>query len=328
MRTSLSPARPLARASAARPARAASIPARAVATVLAFLTLAACTAAGSDQEALQRGDEAFAHGEYTEALAEYRLVLRQNQNDVDIMLRTAHAYAMVGRIDESVELYRRAVERDPEMADLAAADLLRVARRATDGRRDGIMAAAAVEAALELRPGVNLTGLARPLAEHFSRSGQFGQALPYFQKAMGEAAPDPDLILDLARTHEELGDCELALTYLERVQDDVPVRRRSEVDWRVGHCSFELGMEAVDAGRSSDALELFQATIGVGEPRNRLAPAWFEVGEILAAQGRCQEAVSAFEEAQQEELGGGPLIQRARDRVDDIRFRRGSGGPC
>jgi tetratricopeptide (TPR) repeat protein len=301
---------------------------RALTAVLLFLALAACTAAGSDQEALQRGDEAFARGEYTEALAEYRLVLRQNENDVDILLRTAHAFASVGRIDEAVDLYRRAVELDHEAADLAAADLLRVARRATDGRRDGIMAAAAVGAALELRPGVNLTGLARPLAEHFARNGQFGQALPYFQKAMGETEPDPNLILDLARAHEELGDCELALTYLDRVQDDVPILRRSEVDWRVGHCSFELGMEAVEAGRADDALELFQATIEVGEPRNRLAPAWFEAGEILADQGRCQEAIAAFEVAQQEELGGGLLIQRARDRVDDIRFRRGSGGPC
>jgi tetratricopeptide (TPR) repeat protein len=312
-------------ATAPLPARAMT---RALTAVLLFLALAACTAAGSDQEALQRGDEAFARGEYTEALAEYRLVLRQNENDVDILLRTAHAFASVGRIDEAVDLYRRAVELDHEAADLAAADLLRVARRATDGRRDGIMAAAAVEAALELRPGVNLTGLARPLAEHFARNGQFGQALPYFQKAMGETEPDPNLILDLARAHEELGDCELALTYLDRVQDDVPILRRSEVDWRVGHCSFELGMEAVEAGRADDALELFQATIEVGEPRNRLAPAWFEAGEILADQGRCQEAIAAFEVAQQEELGGGLLIQRARDRVDDIRFRRGSGGPC
>ena len=295
--------------------------------VLAAL-LGACTAAGSDEGALQRGDQAFAQGDYTEALAEYRLVLRQNPNDVDIMVRTAHAFARTGRIDEAKDLYREAVERDPDVADLAAADLLRVARQATENRRDGIMAAAAVEAALELRPGVNLTGLARPLADHFSRNGQYGQALPYYQKAIGEMGPDPNLILDLARAHEELGDCELALTYLDQVADDVPVLRRSEVDWRMGHCSFELGMEAVEDERLDEALELLQVTVEMGEPRNRVAQAWFEIGEIRAAQGRCQDAIQAFEQAQREELGGGLLIQRARDRIDDIRFRRGTDGPC
>lgn len=287
-----------------------------------------CTAAGSEEGALQRGDEAFARGEYQEALAEYRLVMRQGNEDVEILTRAAHAFAKVGRIDEARDLYWAAVEKDPEVADLAAADLLRVAQRATRNRRDGIMAAAAVEAALELRPGVNLTGLARPLAEHFSRNGQYGQALPYFQKAMGEVGQDPILILDMARAHEELGDCELALMYLEQIQDEVPLLRRSEVEWRMGHCSFELGRQALDDERLEPALEFFQVTIEMGEPRNRVAQAWFEVGEIRAQQGRCAEAIEAFEQVQREELGGGILMQRARDRIDDIRFRRGGDGPC
>jgi tetratricopeptide (TPR) repeat protein len=305
-----------------------SFPVRTVAIMVVALLASACTAAGSEEGALQRGDEAFARGDYGEALAEYRLVMRQGNEDVEILTRTAHAFAQVGRIDDARELYRLAVERDPRVADLAAADLLRVAHRATRSRRDGIMAAAAVEAALELRPGVNLTGLARPLAEHFSRNGQYGQALPYFQKALGEVGHDPILVLEMARVHEELGDCELALTYLEQIQDEVPLARRSEVEWRMGHCSFELGRDAVENDRLDTALELFQVTIEMGEPRNRIGQAWFEIGEIHARQGRCAEAIQAFERVQVEEAGGGLLVQRARDRIDEIRFRRGGDGPC
>lgn len=292
------------------------------------VVLSACTAAGSDQDAVQRGDEAFARGDHSEALSEYRLAMRQGRDDVEILTRTAHAYAQVGRIDEALDLYRRAVAEDAGVADLAAADLLRIARRATDQRRDGIMAAAAVEAALELRPGVNLSGLARPLAEHFSRNGQYGQALPYYQKAMGEEGEDPILILEMARAHEELGDCELALTYLEQIYDEVPVLRRSEVEWRLGHCSFEMGREALEDERLEEALDFFQVTIEMGEPRNRLAQAWFDTGEILAAMGRCNEAMQAFDRAQRDDLGGAALIQRAQERLDAIRFRRGGDGPC
>jgi tetratricopeptide (TPR) repeat protein len=300
-------------------------------TVLAVCSLVAfvaCTAAGSDEGALQRGDQAFARGDFSEALAEYRLVLRQGRDDVEILTRTAHAYARVGRIDEAVDLYREAIRRDPAAADLAAADLLRVARRATDGRRDGILAATAVEAAMEIRPGVSLAGLARPLAEHFSRQGQFGRALPYYQKAMGEGVEDPVMVLEMARAHEELGDCELALTYLESIRDDVPVSHRSEVEWRLGECSFQMGREAVDDERLEDALEFFRVTIDAGEPRGRVAQAWFESGEVLAELGRCSEAVQAFEQVRREDLAGAILIQRAESRIDDIRFRRGGVGPC
>lgn len=294
---------------------------------LLVVLAAACTAAGSEQGALQRGDEAFARGDYGEALAEYRLVLRQGGGgDVPVLTRAAHAYAQVGRIDEARAHYAAAIEVDPDVADLAAADLLRVARAATETRRDAMLAAAAVEAALTLRPGVNLRGLARPLAAHFARQGQYGQALPYYQKALGEESDDPALVLDMVQAYEELGDCELALTYLDGIRDQVGADRGSEVAWRIGNCSFELGVEARDDERPDDALELFGTTIELGEPRNRVAQAWFETGDILAEQGRCTQAIEAFEHAQREELGGGYLVQRARDRIDDIRW--GSDGPC
>ena len=69
-----------------------------------------------------RGDEAFARGEIAEALAEYRLALRQGDASAPILARAAHAYTATGRISEAVEHYREAVALDPELADLAASD--------------------------------------------------------------------------------------------------------------------------------------------------------------------------------------------------------------
>jgi len=289
---------------------------------------AGCTAAGNEEGALQRGDEAFARGDFPEALAEYRLALRQGSREVHTLVRTAHAYARVGRIDEARDHYREAIEQDPEVADLAASDLLRVARRAVE-RRDGIAAAASVEAALALQPGVSLTGLALPLARHFAGNGQYGEALPFFQKALGEDGDEAEIIFEMALAHEELGDCERALAFFDQVRDEVSSSRRSEVDWHVGNCSFEMAREAQERGFNDDALRLYRATIDLGEPRNRLAQAWFDTAEILAGQGQCIPAVQAFEQVLREELaGGGLLIQRARERIDEIRFRRGGEGPC
>lgn len=298
--------------------------------LLAFLLvpiLAACGAGSSEEDSLRRGDEAFARQDYPEALAEYRLALRQGSAGPQVLVRTAHAYAHMGRIDQARTLYMEAMEQDPTVADLAAADLLRVARLATD-RGDGIAAAAAVDAALEVLPGVSLTGLALPLARHFTQNGQFGRALPYYQKAAQEVGNDPQILFEMAQAHEELGDCERAVAFFEQVRDRVSVAQRSEVDWHVGNCSFELARAAQERGEGVEALRLLQTMTQIGEPRNRLGQAWFDMGEIYAAQGECAAALRAFQQVQQEDLAGSFLLQRAREREDDIRFRRNRDRPC
>ena len=291
-----------------------------------LLSVVACTAAGSEGEALRRGDEAFARGDLTEALAEYRLSLVQGGDDVDTLLRVAHAYAQSGRVDEARQYYRQAVEVEPDLADLAASDLLRVARAAIT-RQDGIAAAAAVESAMDLKPGVSLTGISLPLARHFARNGRYGQALPFFQKALRETETDTEVVFEMALAHEELGDCRRALVFFEQIREDVTPAQQSEVDWNIGNCSADLAEEARAEEDLDEALRLYQSTIELGEPRNRLARAWFEIGEILVARGECSAAVAAFDQVPRQDLPGGFMVDRARARVDEIRFRRGDG-PC
>ncbi len=302
--------------------------ARFILPLAGLILLAACTAAGSEEGALLRGDEAFARGDVPEALAEYRLALRQGNRGVDVLVRTAHAYAWSGRIAEAREHYGEAIEADPEVADLAAADLLRVAKRATE-RGDGIGAATAVEAAMALKPGVSLTGVSLQLARYFARNGQHGQALSFFQQAVRETGSDPDVLFEMALTHEELGDCRRALLFFEQVRDEVSAARRSEVEWNVGNCSFELAREAYEEEEDlEEALRLYEATIELGEPRNLLGQAWFEKGEIHAQRGECTAAVAAFEQVLREDLAGAFLMEQARNRVDEIRFSRSGDGPC
>lgn len=289
--------------------------------------LAACTAAGSDGEAIRRGDAAFAQGDFAEALSEYRLALRQGNDDATTWMRTAHAFARTNRIDEAREHYDAAIARDPSLADQAASDLLRVARRAVE-RRDGMVASAATDAAVRIRPGVTLSGVALDLARHYVRNAQPAQALPWFQQALAEQDDDPAILLELALAHEQLGDCERALAFFEQVRPRIQPNRRSEVDWQVGNCSFQLAREAQSRGFSDEALRHFRAVTTLGEPRNLLGQAWFETGEILARRGECTAAVAAFERVIEAESNAGALANRARDRVDQILFRRSGEGPC
>jgi tetratricopeptide (TPR) repeat protein len=297
--------------------------------ILVGVSLGGCQVFGVEEGAIQRGDAAFANGDFTNALAEYRLALRQGNDDASTWLRAAHAFARMNRIDEARDHYLEAIARAPELTDQASADLLRVARRALQ-RNDGVVASAAAEAAVQIQPGVSLSGVALSLARHYVRQSQPAEALPHFQKALGEAEDpnDPAIVLELARAYEQLGDCERALVFFREVRPRIAANRRSEVDWQIGNCSFQLGREANAAGRSDEALELFRTLTELGEPRNLLGQAWVDVGEILARQGECSAAVLAFERAVQAEGGSGALASRARDRIDQIRFRRGGLGPC
>lgn len=69
------------------------------------------------------------------------------------------------------------------------------------------------------------------------------------------------------------------------------------------------------------ALSYLQRTVGLGEPRNRQAQSYFEMGEILASRGECEAAVEAYRQVGRVDPSGtGTLVARARERIDEIRF--------
>ena len=138
--------------------------------------LVACVPRDMETSAVRRGDEAFAQADYEEALAEYRLAIRQGADDPSVTARVAHTYAMMGRVDDAGAYYVDASARDPELTDQAVSDLMRLARIAQDGN-DRFAMATAVETALELRPGIGVGDMSLPLARHYFANGQFGREI-------------------------------------------------------------------------------------------------------------------------------------------------------
>lgn len=275
-------------------------------------------------DAVRRGDEVFALGDFDEALAEYRLAVRQGADDPEITARVAHTYAMMGRIDDAGAYYVDAAARDPELIDQAVSDLMRLARDAHMSD-DRFAMATAVETALELRPGIGVGGMSLPLARHYFENGQYGRALPFYQKAMAEATDSvPEIVFEVGQAHEEIGDCERALVFFERFREMVRPWERGEVDWYIGTCAFNVARELLDSRELgeeelAEALELINRTVEVGQPNNIQARAFFEKGEILAAMGECQQAMDAYSQVRYADQAGS-LIDEAQSRFDQIRF--------
>jgi tetratricopeptide (TPR) repeat protein len=319
---------------------------RTICLLLLSLTVWACSPGGIDVSAIRRGDEAFAQGNYDEALAEYRLAIRQGADDPVVTARVAHTYTLMNRVDDAGAYYVDAAARDPGLADQAVADLMRLAHQNHDAQ-DRFAMATAVETALRLRPGLGVGDMSLPLARHYYQNGDYGRALPFYQKAMAEAADSiPEIVFEVGVAHDEIGDCEKALVFFERFREMVRPWERGEVDWYIGTCAFNLARELRDRTRTvertlsggdvdpavlqsldrdlEEALRLVNRTVAVQEPRNIQAQAWFEKGDILAEMDECEAAMEAYSQVRYADQAGS-LIDRAQDRFDEIRFGRGLG---
>jgi tetratricopeptide (TPR) repeat protein len=284
--------------------------------------LGGCAFGGSPEGAVARGDEAWAKGDREEALAEYRLALGQGTDDAAVWLRVAHAYTTLGRVDEAREPYLEATRRDPALVDQAVSDLVRLARD-SERRRDRFRVAQAIQLALELQPGISVPDLAGPLAAHHASMGDYARAIPFYQRALTtmDGPSRGALIFELAVAHEQIGDCERAILQFEQFRETRPAWDRAKADFHIGSCSFDLALRARAAGELDEAERLIAAVIRLGEPRAQLPRAWFEYGEIRAALGQCAEALDAFRRVRETDgSGNSPLVARAQDRIDQIRF--------
>ena len=294
---------------------------------LCGLTVAACATRATEESAVRRGDQAFALGDYEEALAEYRLAVRQGADDPRTTVRVAHLYAIMGRVDDASAYYVEAASKEDGLADQAVADLMRLARESL-AKGDRFAMATAVEASLRLRPGLGVGEMSLPLARHYFGNGEYGRALPFYQNAMAGATDSvPEIVFEVGLAYDEIGDCRHALIYFERFREMVRPWERGEVDWYIGTCAFNFARElrgrpVLGEDELERALILIERTVEVGEPRNIQARAWFEKGEILAEMGECELAMDAYAQVRDAHQAGS-LVRRAQQAFDQIRFGRG-----
>ena len=269
---------------------------------------------------MPRGDRFWADGNYAAALAEYRLAARQDGGAPATLARVAHAYVMTGQLERAREEYANLLKSDPDFVDQAVFDYLTVAYQARD-QADRYTMARAAEAALELRPGLQLPGMAAELARYFASTGESERALEYFERALarnpGEAA---GLLWEIAGLRERQGGCAAALPYfrdyvaLEPYGDSADQAR-----FRIGACGLELGRRYREAGNYDLALEHLRRVTEAGYPPNLQDQAWFERGEASYAAGFRDEAIDSFRRVVELTAGRSSQIgTRAARRIQEL----------
>lgn len=280
-----------------------------------------------DEPALVRGDRLWADSAYSDALAEYRLALAQDDDD-RTLARVAHGYIVTGQFERAREHYDYLIARAPAYTDQAVFDYVTSARLAQQ-RANRYGMAIAVEAALALRPGLPVDEMSSPLARYYASTGDTDRALDFYDRALSLASADsvPQLLFEIGELHEGRGDCEEAVgffaAYRARARGG---ENADQARWYLGNCAFQLGRRARQEGALMEALRQFDEVIDQGIPQNLMDQAWFERGEVLFALDRREEALGAYYRVLEINRGrSSQLIDRAQQRIDQIRFGRAFG---
>ncbi len=277
------------------------------------------------------GDRFLVSGREEAAIAEYQLALRRRGEDPEVLLRLAHGYAHLDRLDEAVDYYARLLAVDSIHTDQAVADFLAMAKRAA-ARNDRARIARALEQVEAIRPGSVPLELSLPFARYYYELSEYAQALPLYLTVL---ATDPDSVepearYEVASVYYELGECGQALTHYRAFLQQ---RRRGELTgdarWHAGQCAYQLAQRDRLAGRPQEALGKFELVIELGSPQALLDDTWFERGEILFALGEFDEAVLSYQTVLElNPSRTGRRVRLAEERIRSIRYRTPSGdGP-
>ena len=287
---------------------------------VALAVLLVCAACQSGEDALLRGDRYWADSNYTAALAEYRLAARQNRNDGDIAARVAHAYLMTGQFERGRRAYEDLLKQTPAYTDQAVFDFIRLARTSM-ARGDRFGTARAAEAALALRPGLDLDEMSIALARHYAAVGDVDRALEFYNRAIARRSTGGSaLLFELASLIEHNGKCVDALPYFRTFTEQTSSRdSATEARWRMGTCGLERGRQAMAGGNAERAIELYDVTLEAGAPPHLLEQTWLERGEALLSLGRMEEARAAFERVLElSPAGRTQYSRRAEQRLQEM----------
>lgn len=283
---------------------------------------------GDVRDHIEWGDELLGSERPEAAMAEYQVALRQRGEEPEILVRLAHGYAYLDRLDEASDYYSRLLASDSSYADQAVADFLFMARRAAK-RNDRAGLARALEQLERIRPGTVPEDLALTFARYHYELGEYAEALPFYLAVYADPdSVNPDIHYELARVYEALGECGHALA---RYLDYLAVRRRgslaADARWHAGRCVYALAQVDKSEGRPAQALERLELLIelnsrGPGAPQVLLDDAWFERGELLFVLGEFDEAIASYERVLDlNPSRTGRLVRSAEDRIRAIRYR-------
>lgn len=285
----------------------------------AALVLGGCRSSASDHEV--RGDRAYAAGTFEQALAEYRLALRQLAPSGRLRAKAGAAALRAGDREAAAAQFLALAREDTGRAAEAADGLERVARDALQ-KSDPAGLREALTGLQELAAGRALGGFARELAASLGDDPQPDDALailPFAAAAAPDAGAQDSLMFEYGEALRRAGRCEAALAVFEGLVR----RRRAEhvlgrAARRASACALALGRRALDRGEPAGAEEWFRRAVAQAGDNTAGRAAYVGLGDVMFARGDLDGAVEAYQRAMAGAAEGDSIAQVAGERLNAI----------
>lgn len=298
---------------------------RVVRGVATLVAAAAACSPGTDHERL--GDRRYAERAFTDALAEYRLALKQRRPSYELRAKFASAALHVGALEEAAGAYREMALAEPVSVDEAADGLVRVARVAID-TRDMAALSKTIAVLHEVAPERPVGRLAVALGVAYEPSGRPADALDVLLQAAAtaaHAATSDSLLVLYADLNARIGQCDPAARVYEAVlRRSRSPRATGSARRGLAGCSVERGRQALGAGFLQEAEEWFRRAVALAEPDSVVRVAWLLIGDARWANGDTAVAVEAYRKALEGAEESDAVAARANEQ---LRKLLGAGNP-
>lgn len=281
---------------------------------------------GPDHERL--GDRRYAEHAYVDALAEYRLALRQHRPSSELQAKFAQAALRSGSLSDAVIGYRDLARADPAALDEAADGLTRAGRLAMGARDMGALTDAMV-ALHDVAPQRPVGALVVALGASSTALAKRPEAMDVLLEAAAattNAAAADSFLAAYADVNARLGRCDIASrAYAAVLRRDPPPDLARATQGGLAGCAVTDGRLSLGAGSLQEAEAQFQRAIAIGQPDSIVRLAWLLMGDARWADADTTRALDAYRHAIS---GGGeqdPVVLRATEQMD--RLLKGTPAP-
>lgn len=282
-------------------------------------------ACGGATDGERRADQAYGHGQYDEALRQYRS-LTDGDASARVWAKLGAAALRTGNMAEAADAYLHLAGEDPARREEAAEGLEEVARAAeradrAEALRRAVMGLQAV--APERVPGRYALRLAQ---EEGAEPAELVNLLPRAIAAAPDQSVADSLLALHARLLQQTTGCGQAMfqyrAVLRRAQDSAV---RAMASRGAADCSLALGRRSLTSGRDEDAALWFAEAARMDSTSETGREALFAYGETRLAQGDTLAAALAFQAVAAEPEVNDSFRGKARARLDAIGLTPATG---
>jgi tetratricopeptide (TPR) repeat protein len=284
--------------------------------------LSGCGDAGGHE---RKGDQAYGEARYSQALAEYRIVLAEDP-DARVWAKAGAAALHTGNLDVASDAYLRLAAEDPTRAAEAAEGLDAVAR-AAERAGDATRLQAAVVGMGAIAPD---RSIGRYALELIRRPGAVATDLVAVLPGAIAVAPDAETVDSLlgvyATAVRETSGCGQALpAYQAALRRTRLATLRTRAEEGIAACSLMLGLQSESAGLFEEAALWFAAAIRADSNTVVGRRALVGYGDARLRQGDPIAAALAYQAVVSDEVQSDSIHQMAVDRLRDLRVAPSAG---